>query len=121
MKKRISIGFQEISTVFNVGLYWSLTFFIYFVQAFVGVAKDLNAIVIAFRGTQENRYRTIFVIISKKHSVLYAFGLDVNLYTYFYLFDKFYFAVFRTGLQTYTGSSLIVIILASLMQWSVIQ
>lgn len=28
-----------------------------FMQAFVGVADDLNAIVIAFRGTQENRYQ----------------------------------------------------------------
>lgn len=26
------------------------------IQAYVGVAHDLNAIVIAFRGTQENRY-----------------------------------------------------------------
>ncbi|KAL8089093.1 hypothetical protein AgCh_038748 [Apium graveolens] len=44
--------------------------------AFVGVEKDLNAIVIAFRGTQEH----------------------------------------RTGLQTFTGSILIVTVLASLMQ-----
>lgn len=28
-------------------------------QAYVGVAKDLNAIVIAFRGTQEHRYSRI--------------------------------------------------------------
>lgn len=30
-------------------------YFDYHLQAFVGVAEDLNSIVIAFRGTQENR------------------------------------------------------------------
>ena len=29
-------------------------------QAYVGVAKDLNAIIIAFRGTQEHRYGSCY-------------------------------------------------------------
>lgn len=33
----------------------------YLLQAFVGVAKDLNAIVIAFRGTQESRLESVVI------------------------------------------------------------
>lgn len=45
---------------FSVGVVFLCLYFMMdlniFVQAFVGVAQDLNAIVIAFRGTHGNRF-----------------------------------------------------------------
>ena len=52
---------RNCSLFFNI--YQSLTLK-YILQAFVGVAKDLDAIVIAFRGTQESRLESVVIFLS---------------------------------------------------------
>lgn len=47
----------------------------YLLQAFVGVAKDLNAIVIAFRGTQERRFEILVAFFNYLFAVM---DMDVN-------------------------------------------
>lgn len=46
-----------------LGCVGSYSSYVFLLQAYVGVAKDLNAIVIAFRGTQAQRFGILAVFL----------------------------------------------------------
>lgn len=61
---------EEHKPLVFINIYRSLTLR-YILQAFVGVAKDLNAIVIAFRGTQESRLEFVVIFLSFICSIVF--------------------------------------------------